>query len=63
MFVRVRLPIGNPHKALLVAEQALGTDQGQKFVYVVNGKDKDGKVVRTRPSTDRSVGACTTGCA
>jgi RND family efflux transporter MFP subunit len=36
LFVRIRLPIGAPHKALLVAEQALGRDQGQKFLYVVN---------------------------
>jgi RND family efflux transporter MFP subunit len=36
MFVRIRLPIGAPYQGLLVAEQALGTDQGQKFVYVVD---------------------------
>lgn len=36
MFVRVRLPIGPPHQALLVSEQAIGTDQGQKFVLTVN---------------------------
>src|SRR5439155_22328160 len=35
MFVRIRTPIGTPHKARLIAEQALSTDQGQKFVYVV----------------------------
>jgi RND family efflux transporter MFP subunit len=40
MFVRVRLPIGNPHSAVLVSERALGTDQGQSFVYVVNEKDE-----------------------
>lgn len=40
MFVRVRLPIGKPHQALLVPEQAVGTDQGQKFVYVIDGKDE-----------------------
>ncbi len=34
-FVRVRLPIGTPKEAVLVPEEALGTDQGQKFVYVV----------------------------
>ena len=46
LFMRVRLPVGTPHKALLVAEQALGTDQGRKFLYVVKpGKDKDGKAV------------------
>jgi RND family efflux transporter MFP subunit len=40
LFVRVRLPIGTPHKALMVPEQALGTDQGRKFVYVVNDDKK-----------------------
>jgi RND family efflux transporter MFP subunit len=35
LFVRVRLPIGDPFPAILIPEQALGTDQGQKFVYVV----------------------------
>jgi RND family efflux transporter MFP subunit len=39
LFVRVRLPIGDPYSAILVSEQALSTDQGQKFVYVVNDKD------------------------
>jgi multidrug efflux system membrane fusion protein len=36
MFVRIRLPIGVPHKALLVADRAIGSDQGKKFVYVVD---------------------------
>jgi RND family efflux transporter MFP subunit len=36
MYVRVRLPVGRPYTGLAVAEQALGTDQGQKFVYVVD---------------------------
>jgi RND family efflux transporter MFP subunit len=40
MFVRVRLPIGQPYQALLVPEQALGTDQGQKFLYVVDDQNK-----------------------
>jgi RND family efflux transporter MFP subunit len=40
LFVRVRLPIGEPHKALLVPEQALGTDQGQKFLYVLTTDDE-----------------------
>ena len=35
LFVRLRLPGGLPYKALLVPQQAIGTDQGQKFVYVV----------------------------
>lgn len=41
MFVRIRLPLGMPTHSLLVAEQAVGTDQGQKFLYVV---DRDGNV-------------------
>jgi membrane fusion protein, multidrug efflux system len=40
MFVRVRLPLGRPHEAVLVAERSLGTDQDHKFVYVVNGENK-----------------------
>ncbi len=48
MFVRVRLPLGEPRKQLLVTERALGSDQGQKFLYVVVAKDgKD--VVEYRP--------------
>ncbi|MFO0919786.1 MAG: efflux RND transporter periplasmic adaptor subunit, partial [Planctomycetaceae bacterium] len=35
-FVRVRTPVGLPHKSLLVTERALDTEQGQKIVYVVN---------------------------
>jgi RND family efflux transporter MFP subunit len=38
MFVRVRLPIGPPHEALLVSERAIGTDQARKFLLAV---DKD----------------------
>lgn len=39
-FVRVRLPIGTPREAILVPEKAIGSDQGQKFVYVVNDKNE-----------------------
>ena len=46
-FVRVRLPIGEPHSALMVREQALVTDQGRKTVFVLQEKkDKDGKPVK-----------------
>ena len=48
LFVRCRLPIGSPHRSLLVAEQALGSDQGQKFLYVVNDKNEIGyRAVKT----------------
>jgi RND family efflux transporter MFP subunit len=35
LFVRMHLPIGVPYSALLVSEQALATNQGQKSIYVV----------------------------
>lgn len=44
LFVRIRLPMGEPHQTILIAEAALGTNQGQKFVYVVQGVDKEGHV-------------------
>jgi multidrug efflux system membrane fusion protein len=40
MFVRVRLPIGPPHPALLVIDRAIGSDQGIKYVYVVDEKNQ-----------------------
>jgi multidrug efflux system membrane fusion protein len=40
MFVRIRLPLGPPHPALLVVDRAIQSDQGQKYVYVVNGANK-----------------------
>jgi membrane fusion protein, multidrug efflux system len=40
LFVRLRFPVSRPHQALLVQEEALGTDQGQRFLYVVNDKDE-----------------------
>lgn len=40
LFVRVRLPIGPPREALVVPEEALGSDQGQRFLYVLNTMDE-----------------------
>jgi multidrug efflux system membrane fusion protein len=40
MFVRVRLPIGRPHQALLVIDRAIGFDQGLKYVYVVDAENQ-----------------------
>jgi multidrug efflux system membrane fusion protein len=40
MFVRVHLPIGQPHQALLVIDRAIQSDQGLKYVYVLDGQDK-----------------------
>jgi multidrug efflux system membrane fusion protein len=39
MFVRVRLPIGKPHDALLVIDRAIGSDQGMKYLYVLDSKN------------------------
>lgn len=40
LFVRLRFPGGLPYGSLLVPQEAIVTDQGQKFVYVVNGENK-----------------------
>jgi RND family efflux transporter MFP subunit len=40
LFVRIRLPIGNPYEATLIPDEALQSDQGKKFVYVVDKRDK-----------------------
>ena len=40
LFVRLRLPIGNPRPAVLVQEEAIASDQGQKYVYVVDENDE-----------------------
>jgi RND family efflux transporter MFP subunit len=45
LFVRVRLPIGDPTHSLLVNERAIGTDQGTKYVLIVNPQN----VVEYRP--------------
>jgi len=40
MFVRIRLPVGKPKPALLVPEESLGSDQGQRYLFVLNEKDE-----------------------
>jgi RND family efflux transporter MFP subunit len=44
LFVKVRLTVGEPHPAIMIREQALVTDQGQK------------KVIVLRPAMDRETG-------
>jgi multidrug efflux system membrane fusion protein len=48
MFVRVRMPIGQPHPALLVIDRAISSEQGQKYVFIV---DADNKVQQRRVKT------------
>ncbi len=45
MFAQVRVPAGPPEKALLIPAVAVGSDQGNKFVLVVNQES----VVQPRP--------------
>jgi RND family efflux transporter MFP subunit len=40
LFVRVRVSISEPHKALLVSDSAIDTNQGDKVVYVANDKNE-----------------------
>ncbi|HEX4613291.1 MAG TPA: efflux RND transporter periplasmic adaptor subunit, partial [Urbifossiella sp.] len=40
MFVRIRVPIGQPTPALLVVDRAIGSDQGLKYLYVVDANNK-----------------------
>jgi membrane fusion protein, multidrug efflux system len=39
MRARVRIPVTDPHKSLMITERAVGTDQGRRFVYVVNDQN------------------------
>ena len=54
MFVRVRLPIGQPHPALLVIDRAIGSDnQGLKYVFVLDPENKvQNRRVTTGPLQD-----------
>jgi RND family efflux transporter MFP subunit len=40
LFARVRVPIGRAHRALLITDRAVDTDQGRKVLYVVNDKNE-----------------------
>ncbi len=40
MFVRVRLPFGDPTPSLLIPERAIGLDQGRRYVCVVGPDDR-----------------------
>ena len=55
LFVRVRIPFGHPHRALLVHERAIHRDQKQKYVLTVN---KENKVEYRQVQ----VGRCGTAC-
>lgn len=53
LFVRVRLPIGDPTRSLLVTERAVGTDQGTKYVLAVNDQNVvEYRAVKLGPLSD-----------
>jgi RND family efflux transporter MFP subunit len=51
LFAHVRLPVGDPHPAMLVPEQALARDQGQRVVYVVEKASEVIKDEHNKPKT------------
>jgi RND family efflux transporter MFP subunit len=51
LFAHVRLPVGDPHPAMLVPEQALARDQGQRVVYVVEKASEVVKDENNKPKT------------
>src|SRR5207302_1619095 len=54
-FVRVRVPVSPLFQALLVSESAVGTDQDQKYIFVVSDQNKvDRRAVQ--PGTTRADG-------
>ena len=54
MYARVRLPASRPEQRLVVPEEALGSDQGQKYVYLLSEKDEVVfKRVTVGPQVDR----------
>jgi multidrug efflux system membrane fusion protein len=40
MFVRIQVPVGQPHASLLVIDRALQFDQGLRYVYIINSQNK-----------------------
>src|SRR4029079_3151920 len=52
-FSRVRVPGSGKYPALLIPDQAIGTDQGQKFVYVIKEQNAaEYKLVKLGPVVD-----------
>jgi RND family efflux transporter MFP subunit len=40
LFVRIRLPIGAPYETLLIPDEAILSDQGRQYVYLVNDENE-----------------------
>lgn len=62
LFARVRVPVSNSYPAMLVSEVALGTDQGQKYVLVVNDQSiVEKRFVKPGPLQDDGLRVITDG--
>lgn len=48
LFVRIRLPIGESHPAVLISDTAVVVQQDRKFVYVVDPETKGAKLTPVR---------------
>ena len=52
MFVRMQIPTSGEVDALLITDRAVGSDQGQKFVYVLDGDKAARRPVTLGPVID-----------
>jgi RND family efflux transporter MFP subunit len=53
LFARLRLPGSGEYRAILLPDQAIGSDQSQKFVFVIDGESKaQYRTVRIGPLVD-----------
>ncbi len=52
MFVRMQIPTSGEIDGLLITDRAVGSDQGQKFVYVLNGDKAEQRPVTLGPVID-----------
>ncbi len=51
-FARIRVPGSGKYQALLIPDLAIGTDQGQKFVFVINNDTVEYRTVKLGPLSD-----------
>jgi RND family efflux transporter MFP subunit len=49
LFVRVRLPVGDPHEAVMIRERALVTNHGVKGVYILSDRDEKDQPIKSDP--------------
>ena len=52
MFIRMQMPVSGEVDALLITDRAVGSDQGQKFVYVLDGDKAARRPVTLGPVID-----------